>query len=545
MLTVVINFYARSKQMASIFINYRRSDYEIGVSALESNLRQKYGADSILLDQDDFTGGYDWRAEMKASVVQCDLVLCVIGDSWDRPQNSENDMMDPLHEELQVAKSLGKPILVVIVGVGEGKKSLTRLHQSISWLNSLHAIDCSGEKLGRYKKLFRDIENFSSAGYRKSNILATSITGLFYSLVYPISHAGSALRGRSENLLGAFSEIGFSVISLTLVALSVRDVWSFDEVLQPFIRSLGIALVFSGVVYLLISIATRINSVRINAHGRMTYSLRLASSLIFCFSLYLAFLLSFFPAEVLEKFQAIVEVEDVTLKSFDAVSDAPLWNLVGMGLFNNLLMIHIFYIYYGFIRGLAAVIRTGWTFSVSLFVLFFMVTIMAAWMSVGSTAKEMFERDSLNLSSSGKLASKKIDFTNDAEISVGSQQVLLPIKIRVEGEIEINHGEVELSINKMIISNRTSSEVGIDKVYFSLSKFESGEYVYTDPIPVSQSVKLVSVPAKSNQPYSNIKLSTRLHPSMVSGKSVIVIWVQLDSGESLSLGNSSSGVLRW
>ena len=531
--------------MASIFINYRRSDYEIGVSALESNLRQKYGADSILLDQDDFTGGYDWRAEMKASVVQCDLVLCVIGDSWDRPQNSENDMMDPLHEELQVAKSLGKPILVVIVGVGEGKKSLTRLHQSISWLNSLHAIDCSGEKLGRYKKLFRDIENFSSAGYRKSNILATSITGLFYSLVYPISHAGSALRGRSENLLGAFSEIGFSVISLTLVALSVRDVWSFDEVLQPFIRSLGIALVFSGVVYLLISIATRINSVRINAHGRMTYSLRLASSLIFCFSLYLAFLLSFFPAEVLEKFQAIVEVEDVTLKSFDAVSDAPLWNLVGMGLFNNLLMIHIFYIYYGFIRGLAAVIRTGWTFSVSLFVLFFMVTIMAAWMSVGSTAKEMFERDSLNLSSSGKLASKKIDFTNDAEISVGSQQVLLPIKIRVEGEIEINHGEVELSINKMIISNRTSSEVGIDKVYFSLSKFESGEYVYTDPIPVSQSVKLVSVPAKSNQPYSNIKLSTRLHPSMVSGKSVIVIWVQLDSGESLSLGNSSSGVLRW
>ena len=97
--------------MASIFISYRRKDYTAGVSTLEQHLRGYFGQASVVLDQDGFLGGTDWQAEMRAAVIQSSVVICAVGDSWSEPSLRKSGP-DHLHEELNIARSLGKPIKI-------------------------------------------------------------------------------------------------------------------------------------------------------------------------------------------------------------------------------------------------------------------------------------------------------------------------------------------------------------------------------------------------------------------------------------------------
>ena len=230
--------------MALIFISYRRRDYEGGVDAFEKLLRSRYGSTSVLLDQDAFAAGSNWQAEMKAAVVQSSVILCVIGDSWD-DANTSLEGTDYLHEELTIARSLGKPIIPVIIGNGAGGRALSKLPKGIAWLSKLHAVDCSGPEHGRIDALERAIERIVPLDSGYGNSAVTMIADLFYSLMFPISAGGVALRGTSFGMMSALMGLGLSVTAMLILVMNMGNSVDVQGIVA---RALGVVVLFVGLM---------------------------------------------------------------------------------------------------------------------------------------------------------------------------------------------------------------------------------------------------------------------------------------------------------
>ena len=65
-----------------IFISYRRDDGDI-VRALELALRARLGRSSVLRDRTSITGGDDLRRVITDQVASADVIVAVIGSTWD------------------------------------------------------------------------------------------------------------------------------------------------------------------------------------------------------------------------------------------------------------------------------------------------------------------------------------------------------------------------------------------------------------------------------------------------------------------------------
>src|SRR5262245_23775835 len=66
-----------------IFINYRRTDDAGSVRSIHGQLEKVFSADQLFFDvEDGIPAGHDFVQVLKTQIVQCDVMLAMIGRHW-------------------------------------------------------------------------------------------------------------------------------------------------------------------------------------------------------------------------------------------------------------------------------------------------------------------------------------------------------------------------------------------------------------------------------------------------------------------------------
>lgn len=110
--------------MSRVFINYRRQDSEGYVGRLYDHLTQHFQRDDLFMDVDNIRPGADFVQVLEEAVMQCDILLAVIGPQWltvtdeggARRIDSWNDFV-----RIEIATALKHNKLVVPLLVGHAR----------------------------------------------------------------------------------------------------------------------------------------------------------------------------------------------------------------------------------------------------------------------------------------------------------------------------------------------------------------------------------------------------------------------------------------
>jgi hypothetical protein len=68
--------------MKKVFISYRREDAQDAAGRICDRLAREFGQHSVFMDVDNIPFGVDFREHLHTSVMQCDILLAVIGKTW-------------------------------------------------------------------------------------------------------------------------------------------------------------------------------------------------------------------------------------------------------------------------------------------------------------------------------------------------------------------------------------------------------------------------------------------------------------------------------
>jgi hypothetical protein len=105
--------------MSNIFISYRREDTSGWARSLYDKLEARFGAESLFMDIDNrvLQPGDDFARVIDESVVQCDILLALIGRRWvNVERNGLRRLLDPTDfVRLEIASALQHDIRVVPV----------------------------------------------------------------------------------------------------------------------------------------------------------------------------------------------------------------------------------------------------------------------------------------------------------------------------------------------------------------------------------------------------------------------------------------------
>ena len=105
-------------------------------------LSRHYGTDDVFMDIDAIPFGMDFSEEITTALGQAKVLVVVIGTKWlgvrDNGQARILDVTDPVRIELETAKSLGLPVLPVLVDGAEmpGPADLPESLERFSYRNA-------------------------------------------------------------------------------------------------------------------------------------------------------------------------------------------------------------------------------------------------------------------------------------------------------------------------------------------------------------------------------------------------------------------------
>jgi hypothetical protein len=68
--------------MKKVFISYRREDAQDAAGRICDRLAREFGQSAVFMDVDNIPFGVDFREHLRTSVMQCDILLAVIGKTW-------------------------------------------------------------------------------------------------------------------------------------------------------------------------------------------------------------------------------------------------------------------------------------------------------------------------------------------------------------------------------------------------------------------------------------------------------------------------------
>jgi hypothetical protein len=106
--------------MPSIFISYRRSDSQADSGRIYDRLVAHFGNQAIFKDVDDVPPGVDFRAFLRDTLSQCQVLLAVIGPTWINATDHYGRRLDnagdwvrlEIEEALKSQDTLVVPVLV-------------------------------------------------------------------------------------------------------------------------------------------------------------------------------------------------------------------------------------------------------------------------------------------------------------------------------------------------------------------------------------------------------------------------------------------------
>lgn len=110
--------------MPKVFISYRREDSAAEAGRIFDHLVSKLGAASIFFDINTIPFGADFRLYIKEVLMQCDVLLAIIGDDWlkaayyDNLRKGKRRLDDPddfVRTEIELAIKNGLTVIPVLV----------------------------------------------------------------------------------------------------------------------------------------------------------------------------------------------------------------------------------------------------------------------------------------------------------------------------------------------------------------------------------------------------------------------------------------------
>ena len=131
-----------TESMPLIFLSYRRADSLDIVGRIFDRLRLAFGADALAMDIDTIPAGIDFRKYLADTVVQCKVLLAVIGNNWLKDSISGKA---PLHDptdwvRIEIEIALDRRILTIPVLVaGASMPTAADLPPTISNFSYLNA----------------------------------------------------------------------------------------------------------------------------------------------------------------------------------------------------------------------------------------------------------------------------------------------------------------------------------------------------------------------------------------------------------------------
>ena len=109
--------------MPKVFISYRRSDNPYAAKVIYDRLVERFGKESVYIDIDDIPAGVDFRHHIQQAVGECDVLVAVVGDSWqeldERGEPRLNNPADFVRIEIAAALTRDIPVVPVLVGAAQ------------------------------------------------------------------------------------------------------------------------------------------------------------------------------------------------------------------------------------------------------------------------------------------------------------------------------------------------------------------------------------------------------------------------------------------
>jgi TIR domain len=105
--------------MPKILISYRREDSEVFTGRIRDRLALCYGDKDVFMDVEDIPLGSDFRTHIRDQILQCEVVLVVIGPSWfgrtadGKPRLAQD--ADPVRVEVESALKAGRRTVPVLI----------------------------------------------------------------------------------------------------------------------------------------------------------------------------------------------------------------------------------------------------------------------------------------------------------------------------------------------------------------------------------------------------------------------------------------------
>jgi len=180
---------------ATVFLCYRREDSSGYAGRLFDALVARFGENSVFMDIDTIAPGQDFVDVIEAALVDCEIVLVLIGPSWlnarDKRKRRRLDNPDDfVRMEIEGALSRGLRVLPVLVGGAEIPSS-RELPPSLALLARRHAFDVS-DRRWRY-----DVQALLAALLVQSKALAKAVAAGSPNEAHP-SQGDTSLAGSDE-----------------------------------------------------------------------------------------------------------------------------------------------------------------------------------------------------------------------------------------------------------------------------------------------------------------------------------------------------------
>ena len=116
--------------MVDVFISYRRQDAAGQATLLKKTLSERYGAEHVFMDVTEIAPGENFRKVIQDHVRRCDILLALIGPSWEAimQERTKQRVLDHSEDyvriELETALGRGSGVQVVPVLLDDAKMPL-------------------------------------------------------------------------------------------------------------------------------------------------------------------------------------------------------------------------------------------------------------------------------------------------------------------------------------------------------------------------------------------------------------------------------------
>lgn len=515
--------------MISVFLSYRRFDYETSVKQVEDALILEFGKNSIILDQSNFVAGEEWLPQIRIHVIQADVIICIIGESWLTKSQKDDDFVC---QELNLARNLGKPIIPVVLNSIDLNSVLEKIPDSIQWLVSLQVIKINYATSSGYLALNESIRNLigsKAERKEKTKIFVPTFYNSFRKTIksafYPLSVAGSSLRPDTTSLItSANSLIIAGLIVILIGTVNSRAIMTIERFARLQISSFEFLLIIFSIGFLTSIIFKR----KLSVLSLTSFSLQFCATIILVFSVYFYTAALILGGEAIVAFQLAADSSTSAYIFFDKIAETILPKIdpstfAILSIINWAFAAHLIYIIWGYLRALVAVFIT----SKSLSMIFFVGTLLFASCIVYFT---LLVDNTFTPGSDGfnEKLPKNIEYMNGTDALVNGKVERMPIKIKANGILSKEGDLIVIRIKELTISNRTKKSFR-PVIFCNLGKIKkNGEFLsWPEPTPFSGYFFIETVNSGSERKVQNIVLRLNLPRFMQSGETGLYTFVNL------------------